>query len=350
MRIWIDLANSPHVPFFNALLKPIAERGNEILITARDFAETVELAALTGLKAETIGAYGGRALSRKAGNLLQRARALKRWARDLSLDLALSHNSYSQLVAARMLGLRSVTLMDYEFQPANHLAFRLATRVIVPAAFPTDSLRKFGAHSEKVCRYDGTKEDVYLADFQPDPDFRERLNALGVGIEDVLVVMRPPARDALYHRFENDLFTELFEWICSQPGVRIILLARNASQQQAYAGCAGTRVILPQQPLDGANLIAASDLVVSAGGTMNREAAALGVPAITTFAGKWAAIDEQLVRENRLVKVTSLEDVEKVTIRKKLAPDPRRAVKVKAQVVDLILGPMTGSSNHPVVS
>ncbi|HUE82039.1 MAG TPA: DUF354 domain-containing protein [Pyrinomonadaceae bacterium] len=342
MRIWIDLANSPHVPFFRALLKPLTERGNEILITARDFAETVELAALAGMKAETIGAYGGRALAGKAGNLLQRARALKRWARDLNLDVALSHNSYSQLVAARMLGLRSVTLMDYEYQPANHLAFRLATKVIVPAAFPTDSLRKFGATDKKVCRYDGTKEDVYLADFQPEPDFRERLKALGVGIEDVLVVMRPPARDALYHRFENELFTELFEWICSQPGVRIILLARNASQQQVYAGRAG--VILPQRPLDGANLIAASDLVVSAGGTMNREAAALGVPAITTFAGKWAAIDEQLVRENRLMQVASREDFARLTIGKKLDSDPRRALNVRAQVVDLILGSLNHSS------
>ena len=336
MRIWIDLANSPHVPFFRALLKPLTERGHEILITARDFAETVELAALAGMKAETIGAYGGRALAGKAGNLLQRARSLKRWARDLNFDLALSHNSYSQLVAARMLGLRSVTLMDYEYQPANHLAFRLATKVIVPAAFPTDSLRKFGATEKKVRRYDGTKEDVYLADFQPDRDFWERLKALGVGIEDVLVVMRPPARDALYHRFENELFTELFEWICSQPGVRIILLARNASQQQAYGGRAG--VILPPQPLDGANLIAASDLVISAGGTMNREAAALGVPAITTFAGKWAAIDEQLVRENRLMQVTSREDFAKLTIAKKLDSDPRRALNVRARVVDLILG------------
>lgn len=339
MRIWIDLANSPHVPFFRALIDPLKKRGNEVVLTARDFAETVKLAKNSGLNAETVGVHGGGAFSRKLGNLVQRARALRQWAKPLNFDLAVSHNSYSHLVAARQLGIKTVTLMDYEHQPANHLAFRLAKRVIVPRAFPAECLHKFGAGAEKVRHYEGTKEDVYLADFQPDPGFGELLRELGVEVNDVLVVMRPPAHEALYHRFENKLFAELLEWIGSQQQVKIVLLARNSFQKQFYAKGSGGKPILLDQPLDGANLIAASDLVISAGGTMNREAAALGVPAMTTFAGKWAAVDEQLVQEKRLVRIASRDDFAQVKIGKKAPPIPRNASHVRDLVVDLILEP-----------
>src|SRR6266851_5500664 len=185
MRIWIDLANSPHVPFFRSLANEFIQREHEIVVTARAFAETVELAKAAGFTPHVIGGHGGGKLSGKAGNLVQRALALARWGRGRDLDLALSHNSYSQVLAARALSLRSVTLMDYEHQPANHLAFRLASRIIVPRAFPEEALRRYGASRGKVRRYEGTKEDVYLADFSSDPNFTETLRALGVASEDV---------------------------------------------------------------------------------------------------------------------------------------------------------------------
>src|SRR5438477_7910616 len=171
MRIWIDLANSPHVPFFRALIPEFTARGNQVEITARDFAQTVELAAKAGMTPHVIGGYGGGSITGKAGNLVGRAVALRKWARDRGFDLAVSHNSYAHVAAAASLGIKSITLMDYEHQPANHLAFRLASRVIVPRAFPAAELRKYGASMRKVKRYDGTKEDVYLADFERDPAF-----------------------------------------------------------------------------------------------------------------------------------------------------------------------------------
>src|ERR1051326_5038404 len=136
MRLWIDLANSPHVPFFKALAPRFLAAGHEIEFTARDFADTVPLAQAAGFDAEVVGAHGGRQVSAKAGNLIGRAWALASWARKRKFDLAVSHNSYSQILAARALRLRTVTLMDYEHQPANHLAFRFASRIIVPASFP----------------------------------------------------------------------------------------------------------------------------------------------------------------------------------------------------------------------
>jgi uncharacterized protein len=340
MRIWIDLANSPHVPFFRALAAEFRARGHEVETSAREFAQTVELAEAAGLAPVVIGAHGGGKLSGKANNLVGRAWELSRWARGRGFDLAVSHNSYSHILAARLAGLRTVTLMDYEHQPANHLAFRMASRVIVPAAFPADALRRFGARASKVRRYDGIKEDVYLADFAPDSRFtRDLRERFGVDFEsDTLVVVRPPAREALYHRFENELFDELLARILAAPRVKVLLMARSDSQRESLtARFASENLITPRVALDGANLVAAADLVVSAGGTMNREAAALGVPAATVYAGRWAAVDEQLVREGRLKRIATRDDLQSLRVEKKPDAFPRRATGVRAQVAELIL-------------
>ena len=337
MRIWIDLANSPHVPFFRSLANEFIQREYEIVVTARAFAETVELAEAAGFTPHVIGGHGGGKLSGKAGNLVQRALALARWARGRDLDLALSHNSYSQVLAARALSIKTVTLMDYEHQPANHLAFRLASRIIVPRAFPEAALSRFGAHSAKVRRYNGIKEDVYLADFQSDLQFENHLSKLGISGNDILVTVRPPASEALYHRFENELFDQLLERLLAMPSVKVVLLPRNDSQRTAYSMRGNSNLILPPRPMDGGNLIAHSDLVVSAGGTMNREAAALGIPAASIYLGKWAAVDEELVKENRLRKISTKEDVRDLPIQKKGPTNARRAVHVCTEVADLIL-------------
>lgn len=338
MRIWIDLANSPHVPFFRSLTNEFIQRNHEIVVTARAFAETVELAEAAGFTPQVVGDHGGGKLSGKAGNLIQRALALAGWARGRNLDLAVSHNSYSQVLAARALSLRTVTLMDYEHQPANHLAFRLASRVIVPRSFPEAALSRFGAHPAKVRRYAGLKEDVYLADFQSDPEFEKQLSKFGIFSEDILVTVRPPASEALYHRFENELFDQLIQRLLATPSVKVVLLPRNNSQRMAYSMPSGSRLILPPVPIDGANLIAYSDLVVSAGGTMNREAAALGIPAASIYLGEWSALDQELVGEGRLRKLATAEDVRDLPIHKKGPVSARCAVHVAGEVADLILG------------
>jgi uncharacterized protein len=339
MLIWIDLANSPHVPFFRALIPQFERRGHSVLVTARAFAQTVELAEAAEIPHDVIGGHGGRGLAGKAGNLIGRTTALVRWARGRGIDLAVSHNSYSQTAAARTLGIKSVTLMDYEYQPANHLAFRLASSVIVPRAFPEEALRRCGASVKKVRRYNGTKEDVYLADFAPDPRFADTLKEMGIDTGDVLVVVRPPASEALYHRFENELFDEMLKRLCARPDVKIILLARTESQRAQYSSRDCANIIVPRVALDGSNLVAYADLVISAGGTMNREAAALGVPTATIYAGKWAAIDEELVREGRLLRIRTREDLDSMTLKKRSGTNARRATSVRDDVVELILGP-----------
>ena len=339
MHIWVDFGNSPHVPFFRPLIEEFERRGHSVETTARDFAQTVELARASGLDSAVIGVHGGRRLPRKGLKLLSRAWGLARWAKGRNFDLAVSHNSHEHLVAARALGIPSVTLMDYEHHPANHLSFRLASRVIVPRSFPAEALRRCGARRGKVRRYDGIKEDVYLADFVPDPNFTETLRGLGVCAKEVLVVARTPADFALYHRFENELFDQMLDYLSRRADVKIILLARTGTQRARFAeDFSLPNIIQPDRALDGSNLVAAADLVVSAGGTMNREAAALGVPAATTFAGRWAAVDEELVREGRLLRVHTKADFSQLPVEKKRGrANARHALSVRAEVAEMIL-------------
>jgi predicted glycosyltransferase len=339
MRIWIDLGNSPHVPFFSAISRELELRGHEVVWTARDYAQTVEMAANAGLNVTVFGRHGGKNLLSKATNFATRVWDLSRWARRSRIDLVLSHNSQEPLVVARLLGIRSANLMDYEHHPGNHLSFRMAKRLIVPKCFPTHALQRFGASEKKVRRYEGIKEDVYLADFEPDSKFEDRLDEMGVVRDDILVVIRPHAPEALYHRgITNSLLSGAINLLSGTPRCKVILLPRKPAQaKQLLAEHPNANIIIPDTALDGANLIAAADLVISGGGTMNREAAALGVSAATIFAGKPAAVDEYLIAEKRMLSIESTSDLEKLPVEKKGTRTPRRESQVRKQVVDLML-------------
>ena len=339
MNIWIDLGNSPHVPFFSAVARELESRGHEIVWTARDYAQTVELARNAGLDAEVIGKHGGKGVVSKGAKFVSRVWQLYRWARRRQIDLVLSHNSQEPLVVARVLGIRSVNLMDYEHHPGNHLTFRMAKKVIVPECFPRWAVRKFGASDKKVRRYKGIKEDVYLADFEPDARFADELQKLGVCHDDILVVVRPHAAEALYHRgIANRLLSKALQNFSTVPRCKIILLPRKAEDaDRLSAENPNMDLIIPRSALDGSNLVAAADLVVSGGGTMNREATALGVPAATIFAGEPAAVDKYLIEQGRMGEIRSERDLERLSIAKKSPRQPRKERHVRQQVVDLIL-------------
>lgn len=339
MRIWIDLGNSPHVPFFQALAPEFESRGHEILWTARDYAQTVALAGKAGLPVEVFGTHGGKGLVGKGRKFGERYFELARWADGKRIDLVVSHNSQEPLAVARRFGIDSVNLMDYEHHPMNHLSFRLARRVLVPESFPEDALRRFGA-VKKTRRFAGIKEDVYLSGFQPDAGFADELRALGVEKEHVLVVVRPHAPEALYHRgVANEILDTLLDRFAADPNVRIILLPRKSYQgDELRSRHPQPNLIIPENVLDGANLLASADFVFSGGGTMNREAAALGVPTATIFAGRPAAIDEYLFRAGRLLKIEKVADLETITLAKKNGLNPRDGNQTRTQVATLILG------------
>jgi uncharacterized protein len=295
MRVWIDLANSPHVPLFVPIVAELEARGWDVLLTARNHAQTAQLARRQWPEVEVIGDESPPGRLPKVLSLVERTRALRRKALLWRPDAALSHGSYAQVLAANAVGIPAVTMMDYEYQPANHLSFRLAKRVLVPETFPARRLVRFGARPSKVARYSGFKEELYLAGFQPDPKV---LDDLGLDQSQILAVFRPPPRGALYHRGENERFDEILEEACARPGVRPVVLARTPEQS---ARIDARRAIVPAAPIDGQSLLALSDLLVGAGGTMNREGALLGVPTYTVFGGKLAAVDQELIRQGVLI-------------------------------------------------
>jgi predicted glycosyltransferase len=295
MRVWIDLANSPHVPLMTPVVERLREDGHETLLTARDHAQTVELAREQWPDVVVVGGQSPGGIIRKGLAIGLRASALRRFARRARPDIAFSHGSYAQLVAARSFGLPTVTMMDYEFQPANHISFRLAQKVIVPEAFPQAALRRFGVNSEKAFRYPGFKEELYLAGFEPDPSVPEQI---GLDRGKVVAVFRPPPTGALYHRAGNERFDRLVEFGQRHPGVQVVLLPRSPDQARRYGGLDG--VLVPRRAIDARSLLAYADLAIGAGGTMTRESALLGTPTYTVFEGRQAAVDAELVRRGLL--------------------------------------------------
>lgn len=312
--VWIDMLNSPNVLFCRPLIDELHERGYGTCVTIRDFAQTRQMCELYGLRHIVIGTHGGAHLAGKAANLAARVAQLLAFARHVRPDVVLTHNSYSQLVAARMLGMPSVTSMDYEYQPANHLAFRCADAVFVPEAFDVDALRKCGPAPAKVWKYPGIKEEISLAGFAPSPGYRE---SIGVPDDRVLVVVRPPARFALYHRFDNRLFTAVLDHITEVKSARVLILPRTPGQAEELLASEYAADVWQGETLDGPNLIAAADLVVSAGGSMVREAAALGTPGYSAYAGRLGGVDEALEREGRLTIIRDEKDLTLLKVVKK---------------------------------
>ena len=336
--VWIDLANSPHVLFFAPVITELHRRGVDTVVSARDFAQTVELARLMGIDAEVVGEHGGAGLAGKASNLAGRVRSLRAFAKRRSPSVAVSHNSYAQAVAGRTLGVPVVTAMDYEFQPANHLAFRCAALVVVPDVFPLDLLARQGAALKRTWRYPGLKEEIALAGFEPDAGYLP-----GAGIDDSkpVAVVRPPADMALYHRFENPLFARLLErleQLRRDERASIVLLARTPAQAASLESEGFGGLLWKNKPLDGRQLIAGADVVISAGGSMNREAAVLGTPAYSIYAGKLAAIDRALVAEGKMALLRSEGDVAALAVAKKpVRATPRVGDGLLLQFVDKVL-------------
>jgi uncharacterized protein len=337
MRVWIDLTNSPHVLVMRPVIELLLEDGHEVRVTARDFAQTLELCERFDIDHTAVGHHRGEQLLAKAGGLASRSSALVRWARaeqrtaaGRRFDVALGHGSNDISVAAALLRVPSATMFDYEWAAVqHHVNCRLARAVIVPDAIPPERLAPYGA-SGKIRAYEGLKEEYYLADFAPDSAV---LSELALDPERAIVVVRTPPEVSLYHRFENDLFTHVLARVrdaAAEEGLQPVLLPRTDAQRTELSQVPG--FIVPPHAIDAQSLIAYADLVISAGGTMNREAVALGTPVYTTFEGRLGAVDERLIAENRLRKLSSAEQLDlskraRATATPRIRRDPRALVE-----------------------
>ena len=307
MRVWIDLTNAPHVPVLAPLVRVLEERGATVEMTARPYGQTAELAALHGLHVEEIGAHGGRSRFGKGRAAVGRVHALRRWARGRSFDVGLAHGSTDQPVVGRLLGFPTVTMFDYEGARLQHgVNCRLAARVLVPDAIPVSAITAHGARPANVVRFPGLKEEYALWGFEADPSVRVDL---GVRADAVLAIMRPPPELALYHRTDNPLFEQVLRALSADARVDQIVLPRTREQADAVRALRLERVIVPERAVDARSLVATADLVVSAGGTMNREAVVLGTPVWTTFAGTLGAVDRALITAGRLQQLQRVDQL-----------------------------------------
>jgi predicted glycosyltransferase len=304
-RIWIDLDNSPHVPFFAPIVEELKKRGYLVTLTARDAYQVCELADLFRFSYTCVGRHWGKHRILKVfGTCLRALQLIPIVARELP-DLAVAHGSRSQIIASMLLGIPSLCIFDYEF--TNDLV--KPTWLMSPEIIPVrESLRK--AH--RVLQYPGIKEDVYVPTFKPDPSIKSRL---GLDERNIVVVVRPPATEAHYHNPKSDeLFASTIEFLGHTPDVQVIVLPRNHRQgisvQTSWpAWFAAGKLSIPKHPEDGLNLMWHSDLVISGGGTMNREAAALGIPVYSIFRGTIGAVDRYLSNSGRLVLLETVEDL-----------------------------------------
>jgi predicted glycosyltransferase len=327
MRVWVDLTNSPHVLVLRPVISVLRARGAEVRVTARDFAQTAELCARFGIGCEVIGRHRGARVAAKAFGLAERSVALARWARrNGPFDLALGHGSNDVTVAARLLGIPSSTMFDYEWAAVQHtINCRLARAVVVPEAIPPERLDRYGGRG-KLQRYPGLKEEYYLADFEPDPAV---LTELALDTAHPIAVVRTPPSVSLYHRFENDVFAQVLDRL---RGTQTVVLPRVTEQRPQLQG-----FIVPEHAIDAQSLIAYADVVVSAGGTMNREAVALGTPVWTTFEGRRGAVDERLIEEGRLRRLEHAEDLH---LAKRAAGSTERVRRDPAVLADLLCAPL----------
>jgi predicted glycosyltransferase len=302
LRVWVDFTASAHPLVFRPLVRLLEQDGHEVEITAREYAQTLQLIESHGMTATVIGHHGGRSSFGKARQMSGRLKALRRWAKGRAFDLALAHGSHELTMTARRLGIPSATTFDYEWAWLQHqLGCRAATRVVVPDSIPEERLARYAARPPKLQRYAGLKEEYYLADFEPNPSV---LADWRIDPSRVLVVLRPPPDVSLYHRHSNPLFPLTLEHLGRLEHVHAFVIPRTAEQRDYVRSLELPSVIVPAAAVDAQSLIAASDLVVSAGGTMNREAAALGVPVYTTYGGRLGGVDEELIRQGRLRPLT----------------------------------------------
>lgn len=305
--VWIDLDNSPHVPFFAPIIEALEEQGHSVLVTARDFAQVIELADLMRLRYQKVGKHFGKNTLVKLAAVAARAAQLASIVRKAKPDLAVSHGSRAQLLLSSALRIPAITIGDYEH--AKVFAVIKPKWVIVPQVFPDNA---WGMSPNRVLKYPGIKEDVYIPRFSPDASVRAQL---GLKESDIVVTVRPPATHAHYHNPESDvIFSAVMDRLVATEEVRTVLLPRTPSQaadirsQWAKHFTSG-KIMIPERVVDGLNLIWFSDLVISGGGTMNREAAALEVPVYSTFRGKIGVVDRYLVDEGRMVLIESVSDV-----------------------------------------
>jgi len=335
-KIWIDLDNSPHVPLFRPIIRELNARNVDTVITARDYAQTKKLLELWEIPHRLIGTHGGKSKVRKILNLLGRAEKLRRHVKGESIDLALSHGSRTQLVAARWLGIPSILMLDYEYTETRIFNY-LSTHILIPEYIPDARLRSARINTKKVLRYPGFKEQLYLGGFTPDPGFR---GSIGIGAGKILVTIRPPAMEGNYHDpLSDSILLEILRRATADERIHPLIVSRTRRDKEFLQEHFGGRLHFLDRAVDGLQLIWQSDLFISGGGSMNREAALLGVPTYSIFTGRKPYLDEYLSENGRLTFIDTLPKIDLLRFSKREIPTDfgNGSGDLVEKVVDIVL-------------
>ena len=333
MKIWIDLDNAPHVPFFAPIIRELKARGYSVLVTARDRFRVRELATMHNIPHVLIGKHYGKNKFIKVLGLCCRALQLGPLVLRERPDLAISHGSRSQVMLSKFVGIPSVVIFDYEHTSAGPLV--VADCLIMPEIIPNEAVT---FECKYLGKYPGIKEDVYVPGFRPAAGILEEL---GIDGRKIVVTVRPPASDAHYHCVESDeLFRETIAFISADPKTLMVLLPRNEKQETVIRESwpdllKSGKLVIPDKAVDGLNLIWHSDLVISGGGTMNREAAALGVPVYSIFRGETGYVDRYLSGSGRLTMIESAKDMQRIRLEK--WNRPREPDKIERPALQFIV-------------
>ena len=312
--VWIDFENAPHVWVLSPIIEQIRGKGYPVLLTARDFSCTVGLCNQLGFDAEVIGQPGsGKNKASKIWRILDRAFRLylKLVGMRRNIALALSHGSRSQILAAHYLGIPVISLDDYEF--SDQTLVRFVDQLLVPFPIAKDV---WGRYSDRVTHYPGLKEELYLFNFRPDSSGLRELK----DTDKIKILFRPEGRFAHYRSTHSEVLQfAILNYLSGRSNIFLILLPRDEVQVKVLVNfCKEHKIVhwFPKDVLDGPSLIWGMDLVVSGGGTMTREAAVLGVPSYSFFAGQWGAVDCHLVKLGRLIRLDNVDDVDKIFLKK----------------------------------
>lgn len=337
-RVWFDLTNTAHPVVLRPLVTLLEARGVECVLSVRPLSQTIDLMDDWGHPYTAFGAHGGVSRVGKARALGSRLRQMIAFGRGHGpFAAAMSHGSPDLAIAARVLGIPSTFMFDYEFALAQHTVGGVfSARALAPESIPPARLRRFGmGRLSDLVRYPGLKEEYILHGFTADPAVPA---SLGIDVAKPFAVVRTAPSYALYlGGAESPLVARLLASF-SARGVQTVVLTRNADQTRDVRALGLDGVVVPDRAVEARSLVAYADVLVSAGGSMNREAAALGTPVWSMFEGRLGGVDEQLVREGRLQLLPPDADVEAVEVVKRPSAGTPLHARDPASLLSLALG------------
>ncbi len=290
--IWFDITNSPHVFFLEPFMKHFEKKGFEIYVTARDFYRLDQLLDAKKIKYQMVGGHFGKNIAAKAFGMAHRVAALTLKIKKLKPRACIAAGSPYAMVTSKLLGIPSAWITDNDISThMTRYGAAYASKVFLPEESHVDFYTKHGVKKEKIVLFKGLKEDFYLNNFKADPEYLKK-----IGVNGRVAVMRSEPSHAVYFKGEKGPEGQIIQTLLDK-GYNLVYLPRT-KEEEANIRKEFPSVFVPEKAVDGQNLLANSEILIGAGGSMNREAVALGTKVLSTYSGESLGVDEWLIREN----------------------------------------------------